>query len=59
MNSDRKKTLIAIDSSYVIKKRRKRLLEKEQEADSFKISANMPYTCSKKLLPASPTLSPS
>ena len=30
MNSDRKKTLIAIDSSYVIKKRRKRLLEKEK-----------------------------
>ena len=25
----------------------------KQEADSFKISADMPYICSKKLLPAS------
>ena len=29
MNYDRKKTLIAIATSYVIKKRRNRLLEKE------------------------------
>ena len=28
-------------------------IELEQEADSFKISANMPYICSKKLVPAS------
>ena len=33
MNSDRKKTLIAIASYYVIKKRRKRLLEKERKKE--------------------------
>ena len=36
MNSDRKKTVIAIASSYVIRKRRKGLLEKEKKKNRRK-----------------------